>query len=102
MKITDIEAIVLVWPPPDKQFWTALRPIGRVNELLVRVHTDEGIVGIGEAHSAGMGFPGIFRENSQREIEAAGASKLVVEVLKPLLVGEDPGITSACGTRCSG
>ncbi|MCH9008043.1 hypothetical protein IIA29_08565, partial [candidate division KSB1 bacterium] len=90
MKITDIEAIVLAWPPPEKPFWTALRPIGRVNELLVRVHTDNGIVGIGEAHSAGMGFPGIYRENAKGEIEAAGAAKLVVEVLKPLLMGEDP------------
>ncbi len=90
MKITDIEAIALVWPPPEKHFWTALRPIGRVNELLVRVHTDDGIVGIGEAHGAGMGFPGIYRETNDGAIEAAGASKLVVEVLKPLLVGEDP------------
>ena len=56
MKITDIEAIALVWPPPEKHFWTALRPIGRVfNELLVRVYTDEGIEGIGEAHGAGQG-----------------------------------------------
>ena len=90
MKITDIEAIALVWPPPEKHFWTALRPIGRVSELLVRVHTDDGIVGIGEAHGAGMGFPGIYREINGGAIEAAGASKLVVEVLKPLLVGEDP------------
>ena len=90
MKITDIEAIVLVWPPPEKHFWTALRPIGRVNELLVRVYTDDGIVGIGEAHSAGMGFPGIYRETADGAIAAAGASKLVAEVLKPLLAGEDP------------
>ena len=90
MKITDIEAIALVWPPPEKEYWTALRPIGRVNELLVRVHTDEGITGIGEAHGADMGFPGIFRQGADGSIEAAGASKLVVEVLKPLLLGEDP------------
>ena len=90
MKITDIEGIALVWPLPEKDYWTALRPIGRVNELLVRVHTDTGIVGIGEAHGAGMGFPGIYRQGADGSIEAAGASKLVVEVLKPLLVGEDP------------
>ena len=90
MKITDIEAIALVWPPPEKHFWTALRPIGRVNELMVRVYTDDGIIGIGEAHGAGMGFPGIYRETADGAIEAAGASKLVVEVLKPLLTGEDP------------
>ena len=71
MKITDIEAIALVWPPPEKHYWTALRPIGRVNELLVRVYTDDGIVGIGEAHGAGQGFPGIYRENADGAIEAA-------------------------------
>jgi D-galactarolactone cycloisomerase len=90
MKITDIEAIVMVWPPPEKHFWTALRPIGRVNELVVRVHTDEGIEGIGEAHGAGMPFPGIYRQDTQGNILAEGASKIVVEVLKPLLIGEDP------------
>ena len=37
MKITEIEAIAMVWPPPEKQYWTALRPIGRVSELIVRV-----------------------------------------------------------------
>ena len=57
MKITDIEAIVLVWPPPEKEFWTALRTIGRVNELVVRIHTDEGIYGVGEAHSQGGPLP---------------------------------------------
>ena len=90
MKITDIEAIAVVWPPPEKQFWTAFRPIGRVSELVVRVHTDDGIVGIGEAHGAGMPFPGIYQQKEDGTIEAAGASRIVVDVLKPLLVGEDP------------
>ena len=90
MKITDIEAIAVVWPPPEKQFWTAFRPIGRVSELVVRVHTDDGIVGIGEAHGAGMPFPGIYQQKEDGTIEASGASRIVVDVLKPLLVGEDP------------
>jgi L-alanine-DL-glutamate epimerase-like enolase superfamily enzyme len=90
MKITDIEAIVLVWPPPDKHYWTALRTIGRVNELVVRVHTDQGIVGIGEAHGQGAPFPGIYGQDSAGNIQAAGASRIVADVLKPLLIGEDP------------
>lgn len=53
MKITDVEAIALGWPTPEREYWTALRPIGRVSELLVRVHTDAGFYGIGEAHGAG-------------------------------------------------
>ena len=57
MKITGIEAIVLVWPAPEKDYWTSLRTIGRVNELIVRVHTDTNIVGIGEAHSSVPRFP---------------------------------------------
>ncbi len=85
MKITDVEAIVLVWPVPEKHFWTSLRPIGRVNELVVRVHTDEGHMGIGEAHGSGL-----FREGSNGDLTAAGASRVVVDGLKPLLVGEDP------------
>ena len=90
MKITDIEAIVLVWPPPEKEFWTALRTIGRVNELVVRVHTDQGIVGVGEAHSQGAPFPGLYTQDAAGNRQAAGAARLVADVLKPLLVGEDP------------
>ena len=90
MKITGIEAIAVVWPPPEKQFWTALRPTGRVSELVVRVHTDDGLVGIGEAHGAGMPFPGIYRQDAQGNLQAEGASKVEVEVLKPALLGEDP------------
>ena len=90
MKITDIEAIAVVFPPPQDHFWTAFRPIGRVSELVVRVHTDQGIYGVGEAHGAGVPFPGIYQQNSDGSIEASGASKIVVEMLKPILVGEDP------------
>ena len=63
MKITGIEAIVLVWPPPEKDFWTALRTIGRVNDLVVRIHTDEGIAGIGEAHGQGAPFPCLYSQD---------------------------------------
>ena len=90
MKITDVEAIVLIWPPPDREYWTALRPIGRVNELLVRVHTDAGFYGIGEAHSAGQGFAGIYRQDADGLFHGDGASRAVVDLLKPMLLGRDP------------
>ena len=90
MKITDVEAIVLIWPPPDRDYWTALRPIGRVNELLVRVHTDAGFYGIGEAHSSGQGFAGLYRQSADGVMHADGASRAVVDLLKPMLVGRDP------------
>ena len=57
MKITDVEAIPL-----------------RMGPVLVRVHTDEGIVGIAEAS-------GRTREVLKPYVE---------EVLKPILVGRDP------------
>lgn len=53
MKITNVEAIALVWPEPDREYRTSLRPIGRVSELLARVHADAGFYGIGETHGAG-------------------------------------------------
>ena len=90
MKITDVEAIALVWPAPEREFWTALRPIGRVSELLTRVHTDAGYYGIGEAHGAGQGFAGIYRQDAAGAIHAAGASRAVVDLLKPMLLGRDP------------
>jgi len=37
-----------------------------------------------------MPFPGIYQQKEDGTIEASGASRIVVDVLKPLLVGEDP------------
>ena len=42
MKITDIEAIACVWPPPENHFWTSFRPIGRVSELNVEFEQTSG------------------------------------------------------------
>lgn len=64
MKITDVEAIALVWPALERECWTASRPIGRVSEFLVRVHTDAGFYAIGEAHGAGQGFASSCRQGS--------------------------------------
>ena len=86
MKITGIEAIVLVWPPPEKDYWTSLRTRGRVNELIVRVHTDTKIIGAGEAHSSGSPFPGIFKHNEQVNWQAEGPTRIVKEIMEPNLI----------------
>ena len=85
MKITDIERVVVVWPPFERPFWTSLNRVGQVSELVVRVHTDEGIVGIGEAHGGAL-----FQVDGNGSARISGAGLVVSETLKPLLVGEDP------------
>jgi len=75
MKITGVEPILLAWPPFERPYWTSLNRIGQMSELVVRVYTDEAIVGIGKAHGGSI-LPGV---------EVA-----VSEGMKPLLVGEDP------------
>jgi L-alanine-DL-glutamate epimerase-like enolase superfamily enzyme len=47
MKITRVEAFVLSAPQPEREFWISLRPVLSVNELVVKVHTDEGLTGVG-------------------------------------------------------
>ena len=85
MKITDVERIVLVWPPFERAFWTSINRMGQVSELVVRVHTDEGIVGIGEAHGGSMHYV-----DQKGAAHISGAGGAVTDVLKPLLIGEDP------------
>lgn len=89
MRITRVEAIPL-WAsfadalggadkvPADLSspaFGMTATPLSGQGCVIVRVHTDEGLVGVGEA----MGRPG-----------ARGTAALIEEVLAPLLIGEDP------------
>ncbi len=85
MKITDVEPIVVSWPPFENSFWTSLNKIGQVSELVVLVHTDEGIVGIGEAHGGSMHYI-----DNLGVAHISGAGSTVTDILKPLLIGEDP------------
>ena len=62
MKITEIETIALTDP-------------GKADETLVRVHTDEGITGIGQAESPSLVIDAIIRADGG---------------LQELLRGEDP------------
>jgi L-alanine-DL-glutamate epimerase-like enolase superfamily enzyme len=85
MKIIDVEPIVVSWPPFENSFWTSLNRIGQVSELVVRVHTDEGIIGIGEAHGGSMHYI-----DNTGVAHISGAGSTITDILKPLLIGEDP------------
>jgi L-alanine-DL-glutamate epimerase-like enolase superfamily enzyme len=75
MKITKIEAIPLIYPY-DKPIYDAQFKASHRQALLVKVHTDEGITGIGEA--ASFGGP-------------LDSTKTVVEKeIGPRIVGMDP------------
>ncbi len=76
MKITDIEALVL--RPGDVD---VSRADGTQDAFVVRVHTDEGIVGIGEGDTS----PSVARA-----IVNTPSSHSIARGLRDLLVGEDP------------
>lgn len=75
MKITDIETIILRQPD--------IRLIGDGSQdvLIVKVHTDEGIVGIGEAHTS----PYVAKT-----VIDAPSSHVAARGLKEIIIGEDP------------
>ncbi|GAB4176604.1 MAG: mandelate racemase/muconate lactonizing enzyme family protein [Thalassobaculales bacterium] len=75
MKITDIEGILLRLP--------VVREIGDgcQNILIIRIHTDEGIVGIGEAHTNPL---------VNKAVLDAPICSVSAQGLRQLLIGEDP------------
>lgn len=68
MKITEIETIALVDP-------------GRASETIVRVHTDEGITGIGQAESPSLVIEAIIKCDEGLEKILKGEDPLQVERL---------------------
>jgi L-rhamnonate dehydratase len=76
MKITEVEAIVLRQPALDQAIAD-----GSQDDLVVRVHTDAGIVGIGEVDSA----PEVVKA-----VIEAPASHAIATGLRHVLIGEDP------------
>jgi L-alanine-DL-glutamate epimerase-like enolase superfamily enzyme len=73
MHITRIETHLLS-APLAHVYWMSIFPYRTVDEIVVRVHTDTGIVGIGQAHRAPL----------QR------VKQIIEQGLAPLLVGQDP------------
>jgi len=76
VKITDVEAIILRQPQMDVS-----QADGSQDALLIRVHTDEGITGVGEVDS----LPPVIKA-----IVDAPASHANASGLKALLIGENP------------
>ena len=76
MRITDVEPIVLRLAQVD-----TTRADGTQDAFLVRIHTDEGIVGVGEADTA---------PTLARAIIEMPSSHAVAQGLREVLVGEDP------------
>lgn len=75
MKITEIETIMLRLPD------VRANGDGLQDLLIIRVHTDEGVVGIGEVHTAPL---------VARAIIDAPVSQMTVQGFRQLLVGRDP------------
>jgi L-rhamnonate dehydratase len=76
MKITDVEAIVLRQPALDESIAD-----GSQDDLVVRVHTDAGVIGVGEVDSA----PEVVKA-----VIEAPASHAIATGLRHALIGEDP------------
>ena len=76
MKITDVEALVLQVGEIDTS-----RADGTQDAFVVRVHTDEGLVGVGEGDTS----PYVARE-----IVTMPSSHSLARSLRDVLIGEDP------------
>jgi len=76
VKITEVEAIVLRQPVVDGAIAD-----GSQDDLIVRIHTDEGIVGIGEVDSAPEVAQAVFD---------APDSHYIATGLRHVLIGADP------------
>ena len=76
MKITEVEAIILRQPVVDGAIAD-----GSQDDLIVRIHTDEGITGIGEVDSAPEVVKTVFD---------APHSHYIATGLRHVLIGQDP------------
>ena len=75
MKITGVQAVPMASPLSERLRWGAMT-VGLKGGIVVRVSTDEGLEGIGEAGFSAEYFPTV--------------GPVINNQLAPLLVGEDP------------
>jgi L-alanine-DL-glutamate epimerase-like enolase superfamily enzyme len=80
MKVTALETYFLSAPLPQP-VRTSTSTISRVSEVVVKLTTDAGHVGIGEAHGPFL---------SRASADGLRAVKDIVDRLTPLVVGQDP------------
>jgi L-alanine-DL-glutamate epimerase-like enolase superfamily enzyme len=80
MRITTLETYFLSCPLPQPVS-TSTSTISQVSEVIVKLSTDAGLVGIGEAHG-----PFLLRQGA----EGLRTVSDILHQITPLLVGEDP------------
>lgn len=80
MKITQLDTYFLAIPLPQP-VRTSTSTISQVSEVIVKLTTDAGLVGIGEGHG-----PFLFRQGP----EGMRVVNEIVQQITPLVVGEDP------------
>src|SRR5260221_14522629 len=86
MQITRVEAIPFKLPQRRDFRWAGLE-VDLGSFVLVRIHTDEGIVGLGEATP----LPDWGGDHGRRAGETLKTvCALIDDVLPPRLIGEDP------------
>jgi L-alanine-DL-glutamate epimerase-like enolase superfamily enzyme len=77
MRITHVQATVYDVPLPGKEFTDAIHRLSRLEVVVARVGTDEGLEGTGWTYTIGTG--------------GTALKALIEDSLAPLIVGEDPG-----------
>ena len=80
MKVTALETYLLSAPLPQA-VRTSTSTITRVSEVIVKITTDAGLVGIGEAHG-----PFLFQQGP----DGLRSVKDILNTITPLVVGGDP------------
>ena len=80
MKVTALETYLLSAPLPQP-VRTSTHTIARVSEVVVKLTTDAGHVGIGEAHG-----PFLFQAGP----EGLRSVNDILRAITPLVVGQDP------------
>ena len=91
MKITGLQTYFLSAPLPQP-VRTSTTTISRVSEVVVKLTTDAGLVGIGEGHG-----PFLFQAGP----EGLRSVNDILNAITPLVVGQDPSMPSASGKTCS-
>ena len=80
MKVTGLETYLLSAPLPQP-VRTSTHTIGRVSEVVVKLSTDAGLVGVGEAHG-----PFLFQAGP----DGLRSVNDILTAITPLVVGQDP------------